>query len=300
MAKVGWRLGARNTRKKVFLIMTSLKYIIADSGGSTTTWAFCGINEDVKSLETRSMHPKFLNAWTDTDWLALKTELGDDLKAPLFFYGAGCSQMTVQLTMKERLERLGFESPSIYPDTLAACRATCGKSTGMVAILGTGSVLLEYDGNQITNRVGGFGSLIGDEGSGFYVARLVVKDYLTSSSNMNLVVRNQLQETIGSPAEVLARLASADAQVWLNELGARFKGIDLSDYHRRNLNEWLDFSLQAIKTTSTQLSVIGSYGFSQRDLLGVLLEERSLILKTVCKNPMEGLIRFHAIESVNA
>ena len=300
MAKVGWWLGARNTRKKVFLIMTSLKYIIADSGGSTTTWAFCGINGEVKLLETKSMHPKFLNAWTDTDWLALKTELGNDLKAPLYFYGAGCSQPTVQAVMKERLERLGFESPSIYPDTLAACRATCGKSVGMVAILGTGSVLLEYDGNQITNRVGGFGSLIGDEGSGFYFARLVVKDYLTSLSKMNLVVRNQLKETIGSPAEVLARLASADAQVWLNELGARFKGIDLSDYHRRNLNEWLDVSLPALKTTSKQLSVIGSYGFSQQDLLGELLEERSLILKTVCKNPMEGLIRFHAIESVNA
>lgn len=300
MAKVGWRLGARNTRKKVFLIMTSWKHIIADSGGSTTTWAFCGMNGNVKSLETRSMHPKFLNAWTDTDWLALKTELGDDLKAPLYFYGAGCSQPTVQAVMKERLERLGFESPSVYPDTLAACRATCGKTAGLVAILGTGSVLLEYDGNQITNRVGGFGSLIGDEGSGFYFARLVVKDYLTTSSSMHLFLRNQLQETMGSPAEVLARLASADAQVWLNELGARFKGIELSDYHRRNLNEWLDVSLPALKTNSTQLSIIGSYGFSQRELLGQLLEERSLILKTVCKNPMEGLVKFHSIESINA
>jgi hypothetical protein len=117
---------------------------------------------------------------------------------------------------------------------------------------------------------------------------------------MNDFLRNQLQETMGSPAEVLARLASADAQVWLNELGARFKGIELSDYHCRNLNEWLDISLPSIKTTSTQLSVIGSYGFSQREILRQLLEERSLNLKTVCKNPMEGLIKFHANESANA
>lgn len=300
MAKVAWRHCVRNTRKKVFLIMASWKYMIADSGGSTTTWAFCGSDDGVKLLETRSMHPKFLNSWTDNDWQLLKDGLGDNLKGQLFFYGAGCSQPAIQAAMVERLERLGFESPRVYPDTLAACRATCGTNSGMVAILGTGSVLLEYDGRQITGRVGGFGSLIGDEGSGFYFARLVVKDYLTASSEMNILVRNQLKETIGSSAEVLARLASADAQVWLNELGSRFKNIDLSDYHRRNLNEWLDTSLPALKGDSTTLSVIGSYGFSQRELLSQLVQERSMTLGVVCKNPMNGLIDFHSTESENA
>ncbi|MDH4471864.1 MAG: hypothetical protein QE487_04605 [Fluviicola sp.] len=280
--------------------MTSWKHIIADSGGSTTKWAFCGINGEVKLLETRSMHPKFLNAWTENDWQLLKDSLGDNLTGQLFFYGAGCSQSVIQTAMIERLARLGFESPKVFPDTLAACRATCGTNSGMVAILGTGSVLLEYDGQQITGRVGGYGSLIGDEGSGFYFARLVVKDYLTASSGMNLPIRNQLQETMGSSAEVLARLASADAQVWLNELGSRFKNIDLSDYHRRNLNEWLNVSLSAVKGDSTTLSVIGSYGFSQRELLRQLLLEQSMILGVVCKDPMKGLIDFHSTESGNA
>lgn len=289
-------LCVRNTRKKVFLIMTSWKYIIADSGGSTTKWAFCGVSGEVKLLETRSMHPKFLNAWSENDWLTLKESLGNDLTGQLFFYGAGCSQTVIQTAMTQRLERLGFQSPKVFPDTLAACRATCGTNSGMVAILGTGSVLLEYDGQQITGRVGGLGSLVGDEGSGFYFARLVVKDYLTPSSGMNHPIRNQLQEIIGSTAEVLARLASADAQVWLNELGSRFKNIDLADYHRRNLNEWLTISVPAIKGNSTVLSVIGSYGYSQRELLRQLLLERSMILGMVCVDPMNGLMDFHSTE----
>ncbi|MES2557433.1 MAG: hypothetical protein V4604_14860 [Bacteroidota bacterium] len=280
--------------------MAGWKYIIADSGGSNTSWAFCDHNGDVKSLETRSMHPKFLHSWTENDWQSLKKKLGDDLEGQLFFYGAGCSQPTVQAIMVERLERLGFKSPAVYPDTLGACRATCGRNSGVVAILGTGSVLLEYDGQQITGRVGGFGSLVGDEGSGFYFARLVVKDYLTTSSNMSPFVRNQLQEVIGSSAEVLARLAGADAQAWLNELGARFKGIDLSFYHYCNLTEWFDTSLPSIKKYPNVLSVIGSYGFSQRAVLEQLVEERFMTLGTVCKNPMDGLIHFHATESVNA
>ncbi|HLP55987.1 MAG TPA: hypothetical protein VK151_13210 [Fluviicola sp.] len=274
--------------------MASWKHIIADSGGSTTSWAFCGADETVKRLYTRSMHPKFLNSWTEEDWQSLKHALGDDVKGPLFFYGAGCSQPSVQATMVERLERLGFESPVIYPDTLAACRATCGQTSGLVAILGTGSVLLEYDGEQIAGRIGGFGSLVGDEGSGFYFARLVIRDYLTPSSGMNPLVRNQLLEIIGSSSEVLARLASADAQVWLNELGARFKGIDLSDYHYRNLDEWLNTSLPSVRNKNRSLSVIGSYGFSQHELLEQLAKERAITLGAIFKDPMEGLIRFHS------
>lgn len=279
--------------------MASWKYIIADSGGSNTSWAFCGTDGTVKMLETRSMHPRFLNSWTENDWQLLKNSLGDDLKGHLFFYGAGCSQPAIQSVMVERLERLGFESPVIYPDTLGACRATCGNSGGLVAILGTGSILLEYDGQQITNRIGGFGSLVGDEGSGFYFARLVVKDYLTTSSDMGILVRNQLKEVIGSSSEVLARLAGADAQAWLNELGARFKGIDLSHYHYRNLNEWLDVSMPSVKKQSGSISVVGSYGFSQRELLHQLMEERSMVVNVVYKSPMEGLLKFHAAEWTN-
>src|SRR3990167_9712158 len=92
--------------------MASWKYIIADSGGSNTSWAFCNNNTVVKLLETRSMHPKFLHSWTENDWRSLKKKLGDDLSGRLFFYGAGCSQPAVQTTMVERLVRFGFESRS--------------------------------------------------------------------------------------------------------------------------------------------------------------------------------------------
>jgi hypothetical protein len=268
--------------------MAKWKHILADSGGSNTVWAFCGNDGTTELQKTASLHPKFALRKTTDDWGNLCDELGDLSGEKLIFYGAGCGQESMCETMKRVLLSLGFGTVEVYPDTLGACRAACGNVPGAVAILGTGSVLLEYDGQEIVQRIGGFGSLVGDEGSGFHFARLVVKDYLNG-----ILPEEKLSPFLGMRGEVLAMLASPQAQEWLAAVGGKVAGLDFEAHHRRNLEGFLEEYVTRLSEQPVTLSVVGSYGFHQRRLLADLLAEKGAMIGTVCDSPIDALVRFH-------
>jgi glucosamine kinase len=282
-----------NTVKKVFLIMGNWKHVIADSGGSTTSWAFCGVGGSVEYRETTGLHPKSFLTRQPAELELLRQHLGDVTDVKLQFYGAGCAQPATQEAMAIRLKELGFGDVSVFPDTLGACRATCGTTPGTVAILGTGSILVEFDGQAIVNRVGGYGNLIGDEGSGFHFARLVLRDYLDRSPNLSVELQTLLSGIVGTFSEVLHKLALPEAQQWIARLGGKLAGLPLGDYHRSNLDAFLSAYLQQARSTDRILHVVGSYGYYQQEIVCRLLVEKGWQPGVILRNPIEQLVEFH-------
>jgi N-acetylglucosamine kinase-like BadF-type ATPase len=59
----------------------------------------------------------------------------------------------------------------VVTDAAAALAAYAGSGAGAVLLAGTGSIALAQDGKGSAWRVGGYGYLAGDEGSGFWVGR---------------------------------------------------------------------------------------------------------------------------------
>lgn len=72
--------------------------------------------------------------------------------------------------MQALLQRLGFANCLVHGDMVIAHAAALAMQPGIVAIAGTGSVVLGIDGNGGRARVGGWGPLYGDEGSAQYIA----------------------------------------------------------------------------------------------------------------------------------
>jgi len=96
------------------------------------------------------------------------------------FYGAGCFIPVNAEKVKDALHVL-FPKANIdvFTDLLAACHVLCNNNKGFVGILGTGSASCFYDGNDINDKAPSLGYMIGDEGSGTYIGKLFVKEYLT-------------------------------------------------------------------------------------------------------------------------
>jgi len=274
--------------------MSDLRYIVADCGGTSTSWAFCYSDGSVVNADTSSMHPKYLLEWSQDKRDKVLAQLPEVISAPLFFYSSGCTSGDIAGRVQEVLVRMGFSEVCVYPDTIGACRACCGDSEGSVAILGTGSVLLQYDGAEITQRTGGWGSLIGDEGSGFHFGRLLLRAYLQERVFAGETEMQRLAALIGTREQVLSHLAAPKAQQWIAAIGTKAAALELVEIHRDNIREFITTHVADGRLTNDTLNVVGSYGWFQQRLLGEELAKVGLKPGVMIKNPLEKLVIYHA------
>lgn len=69
---------------------------------------------------------------------------------------------------------------------LAAAHGLCGQKAGIACILGTGSNSCFYNGKEIVSNISPLGFILGDEGSGAVLGKLLVGD----------ILKNQLPATL--------------------------------------------------------------------------------------------------------
>ena len=113
--------------------------IIADSGSTKTTWM------DVESgnkVVTEGLNPHFT---TDEAFLAACQTVRNkfsilNFQFSIYFYGAGCgSEVQRERVASLLYKAFGTSDIEVETDLLGACRALCGRDSGLVGILGTGS-----------------------------------------------------------------------------------------------------------------------------------------------------------------
>ena len=89
--------------------------------------------------------------------------------------GAGrkedANKLRRSLTKKLKQEKISVKSILIIGDHEIALKAAFPDSPGCILIAGTGSIIYGKDSKNKIHRVGGFGRMIGDEGSGHSIGR---------------------------------------------------------------------------------------------------------------------------------
>jgi glucosamine kinase len=263
------------------------KYIIADSGGSSAKWGIVRENNEVDYIRTDSLHPKYALSG-NYSFESLRNQF-KGINVPLYFYGAGCADEAIQKEMQILLLEFGFSEVRVYPDTLAACRALYGNEPGWVAILGTGSVLVQYDGSQIVKRIGGYGSLIGDEGSGFYFGKLLIRHLLRSEH-----WKEEWIALFGSKELILSKLADPEAQKWISGLGQETAKLDFGFLHRENAVLFVKLYCLPVPELK-HLSFIGTYGHEQKDVFTQVFEDHFIEVKKETASPLKDLVKYHLL-----
>ena len=132
------------------------------------------------TFSTEGFNPYF----TTSDYIieSLRKNLPDTIQPDeilqVHFYGSGCFPDKT-IVISTALEVLFTQAQvNVEMDLIGTARALLGNTSGFAAILGTGTNSCLYDGQAITMNIDSLGYILGDEGSGTFIGKRLLADYL--------------------------------------------------------------------------------------------------------------------------
>lgn len=275
--------------------------LIADSGSTKTDWSYINKQDVLQQVQSIGFNPFF----QDAEFIekTIREEVIPSIKGPvekIFFYGAGCANEMASLPIYTALNAIyPAATIDVQSDMLGAAHGLFGKSQGIACILGTGANNAFYDGAKITHQIGSLGFWLGDEGSGGYLGKTLVRAYLLQELPTHLHQAFQQAYPEINRLEVLDR---AYKQPFPNRYFAsftKFIGQHKQDpYCIQLVRQAFDLfvTLYVAKhpsATSVPVSFVGSIAWHFSDLLKEVLQKHHLQLGTIVQSPMQGLIAYH-------
>ena len=282
--------------------------IVADAGGTKTNWwVRCSSGEEFR-ISTGGINAAVSNdeeILTSVEEMAqrVRSAVPDLCENPieLFFYGAGCNSLQAE----ERLVRafnqvlagclIHFE---FHTDLEGAARALFGDDAGIACILGTGSATGLYNGKYILKSIPSLGFILGDEGSGAYMGKLLLNRYYKLDLSPSL--KGKL-EAYGIPeqADTIRRVYREESP---NRFLASFVPFIKENENDAEISRLIDESLKlffeanVLKYKDSKISRIGFVGgvanaFSAR--LEKLAAGYNMEVVCFLTSPIDSLTRYY-------
>ena len=274
--------------------------LIADSGSTKTDWRLVDSAGNISQLKSAGMNPYYQDS--EEIYQELIRNLAPNLSEPIesiFFYGAGCiTQNDKQVVEKGIVRALGSVDLEIHDDLLAAARALCGDKPGIPCILGTGSNSCLYDGQKIIDRIPPLGFILGDEGSGAYIGKRLLSDYLKRSMPEGIRAsfvkrfapdRDEIIESVYGKDFPNRYLAGYSQFAWHN-----LKDPYVYDLVSQGFGAFLDRNVLQYEDYKTYpVHFVGSIGYYYSDILRQVAKDRGLIVQNILESPIAGLTLYH-------
>lgn len=275
--------------------------LIADSGSTKTDWCLVEHQQVMKEIKTRGTNPFFQTEEEIAREIetALLPELPSNKVDDVFFYGAGCTpeKLPVLENALKRHLQIGGHC-EVASDMLAAARGLCGRQAGIACILGTGSNSCAYDGEHITQNVSPLGFILGDEGSGAVLGKMLVGDVLKNQLPADIVAAFH-HEFGYSVAEIIDR-------VYRQKLPNRFLAgfapflkahLDTPAVYQLVVNSFRLFLVRNVKQYKgwkyLPIGFTGSIAYHFQSVLKDALVSEGMHCGRIIQAPMTGLVSFH-------
>ncbi len=278
--------------------------LIADSGSTKTEWRLIDDKNKIYQAYTQGINPYFVS-WNDISKI-LENELLPALpdfiqneKIEIYFYGAGCSSIEKCHDVKSGIEKVFKHAHiTVEHDLLAAARALCGQREGLAAILGTGSNSCYYNGKEIVQNQPSLGFILGDEGSGAYMGKQLICDFL--NEEMPKEISDRIKERFKlSKDEVLENvykkpfpsryLASFSKFIYQN-LKHEYCNKLVVDAFRLFFDRHI---CKYPRKGELPLGIVGSVGFYYSNIISRIADEKGIPMGKILESPIAGLILYH-------
>ncbi len=278
--------------------------LIADSGSTKTAW-ICTDGSTMETHITGGANP-FFRSTADmiAEWNESNLSLLRDKVSQIYFYAAGVvNEEKAQVIKKALLVLFPEATASVQSDLLAAAHATLGNNKGIACILGTGSNSCLYNGREITAHVPPLGFILGDEGSGAVMGRMLVGDYLkkTMPSELSREFTNKYPYEYG---EILNRVYKQDKPNMFLASFVPFLNENIGQPYCSNLvkNAFDMFITRNVAQyegyQEQDVCFAGSVAYHFQEQLKWVFNERNLRLGEIVKEPLLNLMEYHLKHSI--
>lgn len=274
--------------------------LIADSGSTKTDWAVINQGKTVQKITTSGINPFFQT--TEDVIEILNKELLKELKEPypksLYYYGAGCTfPAKIELLSEAFRHILGADTKlSLHSDLVAVAHALCGEKEGIPCILGTGSNSCYWNGKKIIKNTPPLGFILGDEGSGAVLGKLLIANILKGQLSERITTEFFNSQNI-TYEELLEAVYK---KPFPNRFLARFtyfikEHIEDSEIRQIVVDSFQDFFKRNIAHYPKHLKVhfVGSVALVFEDILREIGRKLGYEIGSIVKTPLEKLTEYH-------
>ena len=276
--------------------------LIADSGSTKTDWRLMDENTEISHVKTKGFNPYYqpLDEMVKEIELELVPSVDTNRVSTIHFYGAGCSTPERQRKISDALSPY-FKSTKILiqSDLIGAARALSGNQGGIVCILGTGSGSCQYDGRKITKNIPSLGFVLGDEGSGAWLGKKMVTDYLRGHMPKKCI------ETINQKLQIdkEAILEQVNHKAMPSRYLASFakfisENIDQTYFYQLMFDSFTAFAKNYIirypNYSEFYCHFVGSVAFHNQEILKHVAKYTGFRIGNIIKSPIDGLTNYHA------
>jgi N-acetylglucosamine kinase-like BadF-type ATPase len=275
--------------------------LIAESGSTKTDWVLVNDNKEITMFKTMGFNPFFHSSEFIAEEIQNNKEFYEASKNvdKLYFYGAGCSSVEMNNIVKLGLNKIYPNSAVIVDHDLLACAlSTYQGEPSISCILGTGSNSCYFDGKVLREEVPAIAYVLGDEGSGSFYGKKLLRDYLY----------NQLPESISKDFE--SQFGNAKADIFENVymkphanvyLASFMKFINRHYHHeyvvnmiQHGMNEFMKIHVCCYpEHKSVKTHFIGSISkIFERELIQAA-KNNGVILGEIIQKPVDNLVNYH-------
>ncbi len=221
-----------------------------------------------------------------------------ETKLDIYFYSAGL----VSDDQKRRVSKLFedvFPNAQIFceSDIVAAVRACSAQEPAIVGILGTGSNVCFYDGRAISHNVYSGGFILGDQGSGANLGKLLLADYIKG------LVPEEVKQKL--ELEYQVDYSTIVAKVYKEAMPSRYLASFAKFIHQNKENPYIyrlvdqafsDFFEKCVKAYDYEkypLYLVGSIAHYFEENIRECAEKFFIKIAKIIERPILGLETYH-------
>lgn len=279
--------------------------VVVDSGATKADWMVLD-GKNTQLIHSMGLSPIFHSE----DFMAAEVakafngKIENNRVEHVFYYGTGCWDSGRKAIVKAALSQVfQFADIKVEHDLLGAARAACGREPGIACIIGTGSNTCLFDGDQITDNVTNLGYLLGDEGSGVFLGKMLIQAYFYRELPQDLIPAFEKFHPGGRPV-ILDKVYGKDTpNVYLASFVPFFAEHKDHFFVQKMLYDafsaFVDRHVRKYKNhISLPINFIGSVAFHFQHILKIVLEERAMHPGNFIQKPIEQLAVFHMAPSL--